>query len=382
MSHSPSNELYQFLHRPQQLWWRKVMFQIHLWVGIVLALYVVVIGLTGSILVFREELTAASHRELFRAHGDPTVIASIETVYAQVRAAYPDDSVQSIFLPYGQCENYTAYLSGPRALIVFADSADGHVIGQTDRARFWISWVQKLHFCLLAGSVGELANGICAALLLILCLTGLILWWPGLRNWTQALSIRMYASWRRVNYDAHRAVGFWTLAIVCMWAVTGMTFVWSRQAAELVNYFSPVTNAEPPSFTVAPAPVGTVPLAPSVLIQQALVRYPQTQLEGVLFPKNAHAPLVVMLARETMGNTRATNYLYFDPLRGRLLGAWERGINRTAGDSLVSLFGPIHFGVYWGVGVKAIWALAGLSLPLLSITGLLMYWNLKLRRAM
>ena len=35
---------------------RRLNFQVHLWVGIILTLYMIVIGVTGSILVFRPEL--------------------------------------------------------------------------------------------------------------------------------------------------------------------------------------------------------------------------------------------------------------------------------------------------------------------------------------
>jgi uncharacterized iron-regulated membrane protein len=45
-----------FLDKPRRLWWRKAIFQIHLWVGLVLCLYVLIIGVTGSILVFESEI--------------------------------------------------------------------------------------------------------------------------------------------------------------------------------------------------------------------------------------------------------------------------------------------------------------------------------------
>jgi uncharacterized iron-regulated membrane protein len=40
----------------------------------------------------------------------------------------------------------------------------------------------------------------------------------------------------------------------------------------------------------------------------------------------------------------------------------------------------LHFGTSWGAGVKIVWAAAGLALPLLLITGTLMYWNRSLRK--
>ena len=44
------------LHHPRKLWLRRALFQIHLWLGVLLSLYVIVIGLSGSILVFEDEI--------------------------------------------------------------------------------------------------------------------------------------------------------------------------------------------------------------------------------------------------------------------------------------------------------------------------------------
>jgi uncharacterized iron-regulated membrane protein len=35
----------------------------------------------------------------------------------------------------------------------------------------------------------------------------------------------------------------------------------------------------------------------------------------------------------------------------------------------------LHFGTDWGMTVKMVWALLGFAIPVLTITGLLMYWN-------
>ncbi len=41
-----------FLQKPRSVWFRKALFQVHLWAGLVLGLYMAVIGTTGAILVF------------------------------------------------------------------------------------------------------------------------------------------------------------------------------------------------------------------------------------------------------------------------------------------------------------------------------------------
>ncbi len=72
--------------------------------------------------------------------------------------------------------------------------------------------------------------------------------------------------------------------------------------------------------------------------------------------------------------------VFFDPYDGKYLATWRYGINQTLGDWFIWLQIPLHFGTYWGMTVKVLWALAGLAIPLLTVTGALMYWNRALRR--
>ena len=46
----------RWLRRPQNVWLRRALFQIHLWTGIGTGLYVLLISITGSAIVFRNEI--------------------------------------------------------------------------------------------------------------------------------------------------------------------------------------------------------------------------------------------------------------------------------------------------------------------------------------
>ena len=76
-------------------------------------------------------------------------------------------------------------------------------------------------------------------------------------------------------------------------------------------------------------------------------------------------------------NTRTR--VYFNPYTGEHLATWRYGVNESLGDWLIWLQVPLHFGTSWGLAVKFIWATAGLVLPLLAISGAVMYWNRVLR---
>jgi PepSY-associated TM region len=64
----------------------------------------------------------------------------------------------------------------------------------------------------------------------------------------------------------------------------------------------------------------------------------------------------------------------------RVLTTWHYGQNQTLGDWFLWAMHPLHFGTLWGLPIKILWALCGVALALLSITGLMMYWNRFLRK--
>ena len=65
------------------------------------------------------------------------------------------------------------------------------------------------------------------AVMALLCLTGLIIWWPGIKNWKRALLISTSSGWKRINWDLHSAMGFWTLSIVFLFGITGSYLVFT-----------------------------------------------------------------------------------------------------------------------------------------------------------
>jgi hypothetical protein len=56
----------RWVRQPQDVLLRRILFQIHLWTGILIGLYIVVICLSGSVLVYRNELYRAFSPNLFR----------------------------------------------------------------------------------------------------------------------------------------------------------------------------------------------------------------------------------------------------------------------------------------------------------------------------
>jgi uncharacterized iron-regulated membrane protein len=377
------NFLRQFLHRPQRLWVRQLNFQLQLWVGIILSLYMIVIGGTGAILVFRAEFETLSGLKPWHSLKASEPFADLTTVIDQVKTAYPRGRIIAVFTPTEGEPSFVALVQSfdrsRTEIRVAAHPATGKVLGEFPRRDSWLSVVTRLHETLLLGPDGRRVNGYGAGFLLLLNVTGLVIWWPGLKSWTRALLVDFRRTWRRVNFDLHRAVGFWTLAITSFWAISGVYFGWPAQTFAWVNKISPVVSVRPPVVTVQPQR-DVMPPDLQALISQAGILDPGTTLMGIAFPAGRRAPLRILMRRRPGPGYEYADNVFFDPYDGKYLATWRYGINQTLGDWFIWLQIPLHFGTYWGMGVKIIWALAGLAIALLTVTGALMYWNRALRR--
>ena len=53
----------RWVQRPQKVWLRRALFQVHLWSGIAIGVYILIVSLTGSVLVYRNELYRAATAE-------------------------------------------------------------------------------------------------------------------------------------------------------------------------------------------------------------------------------------------------------------------------------------------------------------------------------
>lgn len=369
-------KLNTFVHHPQRLWARRVLFQIHLWAGILLSLYLAVIGITGSLLVFEDEFTAMlmPHPAAASAASRPPDLAAMV-----VTAERSVPSGRAIFISFPEARQlcYRVWLkdrAGHQAIAVL-DPTTGALLAR--QGRTWIEWVHDLHIYLLLGPSGLIVNGVGAAALLLLAATGLILWWPGLARWSRALKVRVSGSWRRINFDLHSAIGFWTLGIVFWWAVSGVYFVWPVQVGKIVDTFSALQGMRSPHLPPEPASQEKAALEP--MVETARKATAGGFVSGIALAPPQGGNVIVYVDRGDPGDFSHRDIHYFSAATGKLVATWHYGQNQSAGDWILWAMHPLHFGTLWGLGAKILWALVGMSLPALTVTGLLMYWNRKLR---
>jgi uncharacterized iron-regulated membrane protein len=221
---------------PQTLRARRVFVQVHLWVGLALGAYLVLLSVTGSAIVLRPEI----HRWMIprSVPMEGTRLTGVELEEA-LRRAYPDDEVTEIYPGRRPQSPVTVILaregiSTERLFDPYAARDLGLAYPPIVNA---VEWVTDLHDNLLAGTTGRTVNGIGAGLFIALLVSGAILWWPGKARWRQALVPGRPEKSRRFARRLHMSLGVWALALLLVWAVTGFYFAFPDPFEATIDFF-------------------------------------------------------------------------------------------------------------------------------------------------
>ncbi len=332
--------LQQWLRHPQRVWLRRALFQIHLWTGVGVGLYVVAICLSGSALVFRAEIVK------YLTRGPRTVAVgdqrlSNEEIGRAAQQDYPKYRVDDVWAAKQADQAVEVWLSVPGTSTELRREFDpytGMDLGRRQPlALDVLSWVVVFHGNLGMGPAGHVANGVGGFLLVVLCITGLVIWWPGMGSWRRSLWVSLRSDWKRINWELHSVMGFWILLGVFMFGITGAYLVFTLPMEKAINVVAPLRVYRIDIMDIADDDASTASAAP-----QPLVRVFTIPADGAV---------------RTRGGPP----------------------NYTIGDEMVRWATRLHYGRFAGWKVKATWVVLGLIPPLLFLTGALMWWNRVLR---
>jgi uncharacterized iron-regulated membrane protein len=125
---------------------------------------------------------------------------------------------------------YIILMSFSGSVIVYRNELDNTFLVST------VEWLVDLHANLLSGKVGRFGNGIGSICLTSLCLTGIVIWWPGISHWHRALSVNWRSHLARLTWDLHGSLGFWCVFFVLTWGISGFYLSFPRPVNALFGF--------------------------------------------------------------------------------------------------------------------------------------------------
>lgn len=377
---------------------RRVLFQVHMWIGLVLGILFVALGLSGSVLVYHDELEAMlSPPPKAAAQGTP---ASYGDLIKAGRAAAPEakgnvtltlpehagDAAMVRITPpprqpgagrEGAGRGQGAGAGGPpRGATVFVDPVSKELLGQRTAAMSPIvQFAHDLHGQLFLGRDGRPYVGWLGVGMTILGLTGLYLWWPKSHLWKYAFIVRRTAKGLRFHRELHAAAGIWGFIVFIIVSVTGVAISFPDTTRASIGAGAPAFNARTGPEIEALVDADRIGADAAVAVAQKAM--PGMDVRAVTVPSRPNQAISVTMAPKDADAT-ILSVVYVDPYRSTV--AATRDPNTMAGtDTFLAWQRPLHEGGGLGPVWRFLVFLSGFLPLLFVVTGTIMWF--KKRRA-
>lgn len=364
---------------------RKVIFQIHLWIGLTVGLYIMLMSITGVLQVFYDEISLLLNPRV-QVGSKRLSLSAIEKAAAEtspgsratwIHLARDIDSPVEVILKNDNSSTKTVVLVNPYT---------GVVLGQKNGL---LLFLRDFHFNLLLGKNGKTLNGIGACFLLALAATGLIAWWTRAGSLLGKVTIDLKANWKRLSFDTHSAVGALALPVIFIWGTSALSFVFADQFKQVVKHVVPdgQSAAAPAPDSVSASPRQSPRISWLALPHGNVDRFIQTAQDdgfAVTWIKLPASPDAnnrarLTLVNSSLGGEDAHTFVDIDTTSG-LVTAISKPEDRKRIERLMSWLEALHFGHWAGTFSRALWVVIGLAPAVLFVTGASMWCNRVLKR--
>ncbi len=381
---------------------RKLMNDIHLWLGLASGLIVIAVCFSGTVYVFNSEFVEKSAPHLYKVNAEQnTKPISVDSLLLHVKLASPQLNITSITIPHDKNKSYkfsvkdTADKKG-RGFTQFVNPYTGTILGNSNEkngTKEFMGTMFSLHRWLLLDKIetpilsnmtnrelGSTITGWATIIFTLGCITGLVIWFPQkVKYWRQGLKIKWNANWKRVNHDLHNTLAFYSLFFLLLMGLTGpqWSFDWYRTGLQkTLGTYKPKApgndkNAIEKNITIDTTKTVLHLDQYLTTVNTALpyngdynITIPETNATSINISKNKtgfFAPAASdKLAIDINNNTVTKKDIFKDkPFNERIAGSIK----------------AIHIGTVYGMFTKIIYFIACLIATTLPITGTLIWLN-------
>lgn len=360
---------------------RRLFGKLHLWVGLLTAPVVFFVCLTGTIIVFGDEiieLSAGQARYVKEVKKDKV---PIESILKNLKQAYPDRFTPFYMVVYkdpNRSLRFNTYGKKIGLRMVYVDPYTGQIL-KDDPTIYFFFIVAHLHHSLLLHEPGEWVVKISTLLFVISLITGIALWLP--KNWDIRYSktsflIKWPAKFKSLNYDLHNVLGFYSLGIVLTLSLTGLILgfeSWKNITIDLFGGDSQLNwkkNTTEWDRSLQPYPMNNI-------IESTFKNHPEkSQIQIMTYLKDAGYYYVKASDRVALKSTTDQKFLVFNKHDGKEVRMPEK-IYRN--ETIENMIWMLHMGTWYGMLGKIVTFIGGVIATSLPVTGFVIWINKRKR---
>ncbi|WP_049724016.1 PepSY-associated TM helix domain-containing protein [Gilvimarinus polysaccharolyticus] len=386
----------------------KLLRLLHRYVGLAIALFIILAALTGSLLAFMPELEKLTAPRLYSSEATSPRLSfadyasAAENIDSRVLVRSVSFAEQGRVIVGVMAKNNPA--TGELFLLGFSqmllDPTDGTLLGVRTHGSLSEGWhnimpfIYQLHYSLILGAPGWWLMGIVAVIWTIDCFTGLLITLPlrakrrtprrsFMSRWAKAWKIKTGSSFARFNFDLHRALSLW------LWLVL-LVFAWSSVYMNLWGSFylhatRQVMEFHPPWYHLADRePSDRQPPISWQAAQtyaddamQALAQREQIEIiqpNALAYVRSYGAYRYRAQSSRDLSAKHVRTEVYVDAVTGEPIFHYLP-TGQYAGNTVSSWLHVLHRARIWGVWYQIFVSLLGVFLVVISVSGVLVWWK-------
>ncbi|PZP49020.1 MAG: PepSY domain-containing protein [Pseudopedobacter saltans] len=349
---------------------------LHLWLGIFAGIILVFVALTGTVVVYGDEIiewSAGKSRFIQEVKSEKI---PLETLIQKVKKEIPKSNISeaTVYKNPKRALRLRAFAKGKGLSFIYVDQYTGQIL-KNDRTANFFYIMAHLHASFMWHGTGEWIVDIATIIFLIELISGIILWWP--RKWTKhtrdaSFKIKWKAKFKRVNYDLHNVLGFYASLLALILTVTGLLIAFKPMAEGTAKLFGgDIKTKWQKTMPKADFTKETVPAY--TIFEKEFEKFPNQKM-AQLWTYNTDSIGFYMVTTATkMGLKSAENahVSILDKYSGK-----ELDIKPTymKGEYIENNVWQLHMGTWMGPIGKLFTFICGLVCTSLPITGFLIWW--------
>lgn len=352
---------------------KKLIAQIHLWLGLIVGLIIIIIAVSGAVYCFAPELQnlTQSYRKVeaksaaFLPPSQLKQIAEKQVPGKSAKRIYYGNKEQSVQVLFRDKEKYS--------YSVFIDPYSGRVLKVRNNKKDFFSVTLDLHRTLLIPHGHEVVRWSTVAFFIII-VSGLVIWWPrNKRAAKQGFVLKLNASPKRLNYDLHRVLGFYASWAILLTVFTGLMFSFDAFADLTYKLAgskrSIVQKKAPVSDTTLMSNENALNNVWAAVNKDLHQRY--AAMLFVLPEKRSDA--ILLRANPESKTLYKTDFRYFERHSAKEINGsyvWGNYADaKTLADNIKRMNYDIHTGAAWGLPGRIALFFAALIVASLPVTG-------------
>ncbi|MDP9139547.1 MAG: PepSY domain-containing protein [Pseudomonadota bacterium] len=364
--------------------WFRANLWLHRWTSLIATLPFLVLCLTGTLLIFHEEIDYALGVIPDAAHSADAPQQPLSVAVANAIAAYPEQRVLSVGIDAKNHPGVQLVITAQRgetgfdnAQLRFAELATGELIGESDPAKTLTGFLLELHAQWFLGPVGELIGALIALLVLLSLLSGIVVYAPYVRRIAFGV-LRRGRGPRLLQLDLHNFIGALVLGWALVVTVTGFMLgfgsvalgIW--QYTELAELRAHAAGMEPVNAEQPPVDIDRVFAAARTTAP------PDWNVVSVIFPGTDFSTprhYTALLAGAEGAEERMLRVAIIDGATGEIAAVPEFPLYLKA----IFISEPLHFGDYGGLPLKLLWTACTWLTLFITANGAWLWWNRRRR---